>query len=156
MATGKYRNRVTKSTAVLNAIRKALPDNTEALVVGMAEGVEDYYRDNAPRDTGSMAESAYTQLKSGAFQHGKPTTASAVEAGARALNPDAEIVPLPKPTNETTAYVAPIVGHFPHNEFGTDRIAARPTLMQARKYVQSQLKSKYMHLFKKVVTDGRK
>lgn len=122
----------------------------------MATGVEDYYRDHAPRDTGSMAETAYTQLKDGAYQHGQKTSVSAVEAQAHSLNPDAKIVPLPTPTNDTTAYVAPIVGHFPPNEFGSNKMAARPTLSQARAHVQSQLKSQYMHLFKKVATNGHK
>lgn len=156
MAKGKFVNRVTKSTHVLQAIRKALPENTEALVVGMSEGVEDYYRDHAPRDTGSMAESAYTQLKSGAFQHGKPTSAAAIESLARGLNDKAKIVPLPIPTNDTTAYVAPIVGHWGYNEFGTRFMAARPTLHEARAHVQSRLKTEYMHLFTKVATDGHK
>lgn len=156
MAKGKFRNRVTKSTHVLNSIRKALPDNTHDLVVGMATGVEDYYRDHAPRDTGSMAESAYVQLKDGAYQHGEKTSVASVEAQAKALNPDAEIVPLPTPTNDTTAYVAPITGHFPHNEFGTTKRAARPTLHEARKHVQSRMKSEYAHLFTKVATNGHR
>lgn len=156
MAAGKFRNRVTKSTKVLNSIRKALPENTRDLVVGMATGVEEYYRDHAPRDTGSMAESAYVQLKEGAYQKGKPTTVSAVEAQARGLNPDAKMVPLPTPTNETTAYVAPVTGHWVYNEYGSSRMAARPTLTQARKYVQSRLKTEYAHLFVKVATNGHK
>lgn len=81
----KRTSRVQKNTAVLNSIRKALPENTRALVVGMATGVEEYYRDNAPRDTGSMAESVYVQLKDSAYQHGKPTSAGAVESQARGL-----------------------------------------------------------------------
>jgi hypothetical protein len=156
MAKGKFRNRVQKNTSVLNSIRKALPENTRDLVVGMATGVEEYYRDHAPRDTSSMAESAYVQLKDGAYQQGKATSASAVAAGARALNPDAEIVELPKPTNDTTAYVAPIVGHWLFVEHGTTKMAARPILLQARKHVQSRLKSEYAHLFVKVATNGHK
>lgn len=156
MPKGSLRHRVQKNTSVLNSIRKALPENTRELVVGMATGVEDYYRDHAPRDTGSMAESAYTQLKDGAYQHGKKTSVSAVEEQARSLNPKAEIAPLPTPTNDTTAYVAPVVTHWLHNEFGTTRMAARPTLHEARKHVQSKLKSDYAHLFKKVATNGHK
>ena len=156
MATGKFRNRVTKSTKVLNSIRKALPENTRDLVVGMATGVEEYYRDNAPRDTGSMAESVYIQLKDGAYQHGKPTSAGAVESQARALNPDAKMTPLPTPTNDTTAYVAPVVGHTAVNEFGSTRMPARPTLHQAVAHVQGKLKGKYAHLFIKVATNGHK
>lgn len=156
MATGKFRNRVTKSTHALNAIRKAMPENTRELVVGMSTAVEDEYRKNAPRDTGSMAESAYVQLKDGAYQHGNKTTVSAVEAAALALNPDAKIQHLPTPTNETTAYVAPVVTHWLFNEWGTRYMAARPTLTQARAKVQRELKTKYKHLFVKVATNGAK
>lgn len=156
MAKGKFRHRIQKNTATLNAIRKAMPENTRALVVGMATGVEEEYRRNAPRETGSMAESAYVQLKDGAYQKGKKTSASAVEAQALGLNPDAQIVPLPRPTNDTTAYVAPIVAHWQFNEFGTRYMAARPTLTQARGKVQGELKTKYKHLFTQVATNGAK
>lgn len=156
MATGKFRHRVQKNTAVLNSIRKASPENTRALVVGMATGVEDEYRKNAPRDTGAMAESAYVQLKDGAYQKGHSTTASAVEAQALALNPDAQIAELPTPTNDTTAYVAPITAYWHYNEFGTTKMAARPTLTQARATVQSELKTKYKDLFVKVATNGHR
>lgn len=152
MATGQYINRVTKSTAVLNAIRKALPENTKALVVGMATGIEEEYRATAPRDTGSMAETAYVQLHDGAYQHGRPTSAEAVETQALMLNPKAEIVPLPKPTNETTAYVAPIVRHWIFDNFGTTRRVGTGTLNKARAKVQAELKTKYKDLFVKVVT----
>jgi hypothetical protein len=60
------------------------------------------------------------------------------------------------PTNATTAYVAPIVAHHIFNEFGTTRMAARPTLSQARAKVQAELKSKYKDLFVKVATNGHK
>ena len=152
----KRTNRVQKNTAILNSIRKALPENTRALVVGMATGVEEYYRDHAPRDTSSMAESAYVQLKDGAYQHGKATSVGAVESHARQLNADAKMSPLPTPTNDTTAYVAPITGHWVYNEYGTSRMAARPTLTQARAHVQARLKSEYAHLFTKVATNGHK
>lgn len=153
MATGQYVNRVTKSTAVLNAIRKALPENTQALVVGMATAVEEEYRATAPRDTGSMAETAYVQLQDGAYQHGRPTSVNAVEAQALALNPKAKIVELPHPTNATTAYVAPIVLHWIFDNWGTTRRAGTGTLNKARARVQAELKTKYKDLFVKVVTN---
>jgi hypothetical protein len=152
----KFTHRVTKVTTVLNSIRKAMPENTKELVVGMATGVEEYYRDNAPRDTGSMAESAYVQLKDGAYQRGKRTSVGAIQTLAKALNPKAIMMPLPLPTNDTTAYVAPVVGHWIANEYGENGRAARPTLTQARAHVQGQMKTKYAHLFKKVVTNGHK
>lgn len=156
MAKGQFVNRVTKSTAVLNRIRKALPENTRDLVVGMATGVEDEYRATAPRDTGAMAESAYTQLQEGAYQHGVKTSVTAVEEQALALNATAQIAPLPTPTNATTAYVAPITGYWIHDNFGTRYRAGTGTLSRARAKVQSELKTKYKDLFVKVATDGAK
>lgn len=156
MATGKYRNRVQKNTAVLNAIRKAMPENTRAFVVEMATDMETYYRDNAPRDTGSMAESTYTQLKDGVYMDGKETSLSAVEGIAKGLRPEAQISPSPVPTNDTTAYVKPVVLHYIFNEYGTSRMPARPVMAQARAHAQANLKSRHMAAAVKVVTDGRK
>lgn len=148
--------RVTKNTAPLQRIRKALNANARDLVIGLATGMEEYYRDNAPRDTGSMAETVHVKMKDGTYQHGNKTAEGAVVAQARALNPKAKVVYLPNPTNDTTAYVAPIVEHWQVNEFGSRNRAARPTLTQARAHVQGQLMTKYKHLFEKVVTDGQK
>lgn len=152
----KRTNRIQKNTAVLNAIRKALPENTHALVVEMATDVESNYNQLAPRDSGSMAESAYVQMQDGAYQNGQKTSVSAIEAQARALNPDVEIAPLPTPTNDTTAYVAPLAAHWIFNELGTTRMAARPTLTTARAIAASNLKSKHKDALLKVVTDGRR
>jgi len=152
----KRTNRIQKNTAILNSIRKALPENTRDLVVGMATGVEEYYRDHAPRDTGSMAESAYVQLKDGAYQHGKATSVGAVESHAKQLNSDAVMAPLPTPTNDTTAYVAPVVQHWIYDNFGTTKQTGTGTLNKARAHVQSRLKSDYAHLFNKVATNGHK
>lgn len=148
--------RVTIIKTVLDSIRKALPENERNAVLGLAEAVEDEYRKTAPRDTGSMAESVYTKTKSGVYQHGDKTTEAAVEAKAKSLNPDAEIHPLPTPPEKSVAYVAPIVGHFPHNEYGTTKMAARPTLQRARNKVRSELDNKHRALFYRVVTNGHR
>lgn len=147
---------VTIITTVLDSIRKALPQNEHDLVVGLAAAIEAEYRKTAPRDTGSMAETIHVKMKDGVYQHGKKTSEAAVEAQAKSLNPDATIVSQPTPAEKNVAYVAPIVGHFAYNEYGTTKRAARPTLQQARNKVRGELNSKHKYLIYRVVTNGHK
>ena len=158
MATGKGSRvgRVQKSTATLNAIRKAMPENTQALVLDMATDMGEQFAILAPRDTGSMAESTYVQARDGAYQDGKPTTVGAIEAMARALNPDVEFTPLPVPTNDTTAYVAPLAKHYEYVEFGTRYMAARPTMATAKAIVRRNMMTKHKAALERVATDGRR
>lgn len=156
MAKGKFGAFVSTSTKILDSIRKALPKNTHDLVVGIATDIEDEYRKNAPRDTGSLAESAYTQMSDSAYQHGKKTSVGAVGAKAKSLNPDAEITPLPKPSERNVAHVAPVVSHFTHVEYGTRYMAARPVLQQARNRVRANLNTKHRNLIYRVVTNGHR
>lgn len=158
MATGKgkYTNRVVKNTATLNAIRKAMPENTQALVLAMATDMGEQFAMLAPRDTGSMAESTYVQAKDGAYQDGKSVSISAIESMAKGLNPDVEFRPLPVPTNDTTAYVAPLAAHYEYVEFGTRYMAARPTMATAKAIVRRNMMSKHKAALERVVTDGRR
>lgn len=156
MATGKFVNRVQKNTATLNAIRKAMPENTRQYVVEVATDMAEQYAILAPRDTGAMAESTYVQMKDGAYLDGKPTTIAAVEAIAQALNPDAKMSPSPTPTNDTTAYVKPVVEYFVYNEHGTSKMPARPAMATARAIAQRNLKSKHLPSAVKIATDGRR
>lgn len=156
MAKGKFRTRVQKNTHVLNAIRKAMPENTQAFVVEMATDVEENYRALAPRDTTAMAESVYVQLKDGAYQKGDKTSLSAVEAQALSLNPKAEISPSPVPTNETTAYIKPVVKYYIYMEMGTKKMAGRHTMATARLNAQRNLMAKHGAAITKIATDGRR
>ena len=152
----KSRTLVTITTNILDSIRRALPKNTHDLVLGLATDIEEEYRKNAPRDTGSMAESAYTKMSDGAYQHGNKTTDSAVASQAMMLNPDAKTTPLATPTEKNVDYVAPIVDHFIYNEYGTTRMAARPTLQQSRNRVRNNLSTKHRDLLNRVVTNGHR
>jgi hypothetical protein len=156
MAKGKFDTRVQKNTAVLNAIRKAMPENTRQFVVDVATDMAEQFAILAARDTGAMAESVYVQMKDGAYLDGKPTSVSAVEAIAKALRPDAEMSPSPIPTNDTTAYVKPVVKYYVFVERGTTKMAARPAMATARAIAQRNLKSKHMPAMNKIVTDGHR
>lgn len=148
--------RVTLNTKTLDDIRKNIPGNRDGVLVSIAADVEGYYREHAPRDTGSMAEGAYTQLQDKAYREGKQTSASMVQTMVRALNPAAEVVELPKPSNKQTAHVGPIVAHAPPNEFGSRYMAARPTLTNAVARANANLKSKHKAAFVKLVTNGHR
>ncbi len=148
--------KVTRSTRVMDDIRKAIPNNRRNLLVGIGASIEKDYRANAPRDTGSMAESPYTQLADEVYENGKRSSVAAVEARVYALNPDAEFTPLPKPTKLSAAYVGPSVGHSMVNEFGGHNMAARPTLTNAANRSRSNLDSEHKDLVIKLVTNGHR
>lgn len=152
----KRTTRVQINSAPLNEIRKALLDNTRAFVVEMATDMEQYYRENAPRDTGSLAESVYVQMKDGVYVNGKRSSLGAVESKALSLNPHAEMEPSPTPTNETTAYIKPLVKHFAFVEYGTTRMPARPVMTQARAQAQQNLKTRHLGTAQKIATNGRR
>lgn len=81
-------------------------------------------RQRAPRDTGSLAASLYTVGPSG-------STYAAAAAEARALNPDAEILPeLPRPAGRLYA-VGAAAGHAVYQEAGTRFQPAQPFLAPA-------------------------
>lgn len=144
------------NTKKLDDIRKNLPANRDAVLVEIAAGVEADYRNFAPRDTGSMAEGAYTQLQDSAYRDGQPTSANMVQGMVRALNPAANVVELPTPSNKSTAHVGPVVAHAVPNEFGTSRMSARPTLTTAVARAKSALTGQHKAAFVKLVTNGHR
>ena len=155
MASGKFRTRITKQTKVLQTIRKELPERAEELVIAMAIDLENEFAENAPRDTTAMAETVYSQTSHGAYYRGKPTTVAAMEARAKALNPDAEMSPSPKPTNRTTVYIKPIVKYFQWVEFGSSVRPGTHTMARARVTVQNRLKGEYKKLFEDILIKGK-
>lgn len=152
----KRPTRVQKNTAILNKIRKELPERTEELVVKMGMDMEHAFALEARRDTNAMAESVYTQTNHGAYKNGSPTSVASVKARALALNPDAEIEESPVPGNRTTAYVKPIVKYFIWQEFGSARgITGSFAMHKARKTVQNKLRVEYKDIFKKIATGDK-
>ncbi len=144
--------RIQKNTSVLNTIRKNLEANTHDLVVDMATDMAEQFAILAVRDTGAMAESVYVSMIDGVYQDGRKTSLAVIEGDMKAKRPEAKASPLPTPTNETTAYVAPLAGYFPYVEFGTTRMIARPAMSTARAIAQRNLKDKHRAAFEKVCT----
>lgn len=153
--TKSFITRLQINSRVMKRARQAQQRNMQEFALVVASDIEDEYRKNAPRDTSAMAESVYVQAKNDVFHRGKKSSLAAVTSVAKARNERAEISPSPKPTNETTFYIKPVVKYFMYNEFGTSRMAARPTMALARKTVQGRIDRKFRKQARKVITDGQ-
>lgn len=148
--------KVKMDTRVLDDIRKHVPDNRRDALVAVGLDIETTYHRNAPRDTGSMAESIYTQLNDGVYQEGKSTSLAAIESLVEFLNPDAQIVHVPEPHRDDVAHIGPMVAHAIHNEFGTQRMAAIPTLTDAVAYARANIGKRHKAAFIKIATNGHR
>lgn len=122
-------------TSKLDAIIRNLGGNVHETIKKVAFTIEGRakinVRDMDAVDTGALMNGIGVSMKSG----GDSGQAS---AEARRLNPDAEIVPLPVPTDEHTAYVGPTVGYAAEVHFGNSTMPARPYLQQAVTDVERQ------------------
>ena len=86
-----------------------------------------------------MINSVYTAIGGESSQ---PPTQSA----------NVDVVPLPEPSNNTTAHVGPSVSYAIYHEFGTHKMSARPYLGPAVETVAGELE-RNPELFRGVVTD---
>lgn len=119
---------VTGSSSELDGlITRLTPAALQVPVTAAAEAIRDRYYETAPRDTGSMAFSAYVHPALG------ETNAPYQEGAglARDVNPRAVLLPeLPAP-EAPGAVVGVAAAHAVFQEYGTSRQPARPTFTPA-------------------------
>jgi HK97 gp10 family phage protein len=143
----RFDARVTVDTRRLNQIIANLEGNTHDYVRAVAFAVEAAAKPLTAIDTGALRNSIYTRVGS---EDGGPKA----HQEARQRNPDAELVELPRPKNETTAHVGPGVDYGLAQEFGTRTQAGQPFLIPAVQEVTRQMERGFMSQARKVVTDG--
>jgi HK97 gp10 family phage protein len=143
----RFDSRVTVDTRRINQILSNLEGNTHDYVRAVAFAVEGVAKVNTPKDTHALENSVYTRVGS---EDGGPQA----HAEARQRNPDAVLVELPRPKNETTAHVGPGVDYGLAQEFGTRTQAGQPFLIPAVQEVTRQMERGFMSQARKVVTDG--
>jgi HK97 gp10 family phage protein len=143
----RFDARVTVDTRRINQIIANLEGNTHDYVRAVAFAVEGVAKVNTPKDTHALENSVYTRVGS---EDGGPQA----HAEARQRNPDAVLVELPRPKNETTAHVGPGVDYGLAQEFGTRTQAGQPFLIPAVQEVTRQMERGFMSQARKVVTDG--
>lgn len=130
MARGK--TVVTLNTKVLDGILKNTDRNVAEAVAKVAFTVEANAKILAPVDTGALRASIYTSLA-----HGGNGSQAMTEARTR--NPDANVLPLPEPQDDHTAYVGPSVEYGLGVEIGTRRRPATPYLLPAARKAERDL-----------------
>ena len=111
-------------TTELDRVAKKLDINRKRLAKRIAFEVENEAKQFAKVVTGAMMNSIYTVTQD---TDGYSRAASA----AKAKNPDANIVQIPKPYGEVLARVGPCVDYGEFVEFGTSRMGAQPYLTPA-------------------------
>jgi HK97 gp10 family phage protein len=142
----RFDARVTVDTRRINQIIANLEGNTHDYVRAVAFAVEGVAKVNTPKDTHALENSVYTRVGS---EDGGPQA----HAEARQRNPDAVLVELPRPKNETTAHVGPGVDYGLAQEFGTRTQAGQPFLIPAVQEVTRQMERGFMQQARRVVTD---
>lgn len=142
----RFNARVTLDTRKLNQIIRNLPGNTEQYVRAIAFNVEAKAKTLAPIDTGALRASIYTRTSK---QDNTPQAHSA----AKAQRPDAKLVELPAPPNQTTAHVGPGVAYALEQEFGSATHGAQPFLTPAVREVERNLARQFAREARRVATD---
>jgi hypothetical protein len=143
----RFDARSTIDTRRLNQIIRNLPGNAHDYVRAVAFSVERIAKPLTAYDTGALRSSIYTRIGS---EDGGP----AAHAAARAQNPDAELVELPTPPNNTTAHVGPGVSYGLEQEFGSHTQAGQPFLVPAVRQVTRDLeRGELLRAARRVVTD---
>lgn len=124
-------------TRVLDDIIRNLPGNRREAIRKVAFSLEARtkinIRDMEAVDTGALLNSVGVSMQGG----GDVDTAM---AEAKARNPDAELTPLPVPSDDHTAYVGPTVGYAAEVHFGTGTMPGRPYLLQAVQEVADEFR----------------
>jgi len=142
----RFDARVTIDTSRLNRILKNLGGNTHDYVRAVAFAIEAKAKPLTAVDTGALRSSIYTRI-------GNEDGGPAAHGEARGRNPDAELVELPRPPNNTTAHVGPGVSYGIEQEFGSATQAGQPYLVPAVREVTRDLERGFMRQARKVVTD---
>lgn len=128
---------ITLDTKRLDKILKDANVNAEDGVYTLAFAVEAIAKPKAPVDTGALRSSIHVRMK-------RRNGYSVASAEARQRRPEAEIVELPRPENDTTAYVGPCVNYGAEVELGGAYTAGRPYLGPAVKEVERDMASYFV------------